>query len=101
MKSATPSAERTNDLLHSEAAFRIRCVFRHRMGGASDNNVTVNKDGKKDAAYDRHGNLAEDGMTDGSYNRFSDADEPLILLTCRIAPWPLFGGTRKVPTETH
>ena len=71
----------------------------HRMSGQYENKTYLSKDGKKEAVYDKNGNLVKDGINDGSYNYFHPRNDPLRHFTFDMSPWIQFGASKKDSTS--
>ena len=71
----------------------------HRMQGQDENRTFLHKDGKKEAVYDKNGDLVKDGINDGSYNYFHPQKDSFRHLTFDMAPWIKLGASRTDPTS--
>jgi hypothetical protein len=91
--------------IESEKVHAIAAILRntsevhiHRMRGGDNNSVYVSPDGHSEAVYDSDGKLVKDGINDGSYNYFHPQADALRHFSVDIAPWLLFGQSRRDPT---
>lgn len=66
----------------------------HQQNGAKDNKVYVGPEGRREAVYDKDGELVQDGINDGSYNFFHPSEQPLNHFSADISPWIVWGQSK-------